>query len=295
MLWVRRPCAAPCSWPPAAPRNRPAPLTAARSGSPTPRPTCPSRAATAAGPGRLQRRRPPRPRPRRPRHDGPGRRRGHRHRLRHGSGADSSRGTAVAERARQRRARPRANSPRPSTSEATCDLDKDGFTDLVVSTDPPVRRPWPATRPAADPLRLPDRPDGKAVKLTVPRAARAGNDWPDQPVCGDFDGDERRRPGPARERRPDSPSCAARSRRKGAPRAAGKPAPRARQRPPRPGRRRRPRRLRRPGRPRGRRHRESALVLGGPTGPHPHRTVSSGRGSTWPSAGSARARRWTRR
>ncbi|MFI7408546.1 FG-GAP repeat domain-containing protein [Streptomyces sp. NPDC049627] len=75
-------------------------------------------------------------------------------------------------------------------AEATCDLDGDGFTDLVVSTDPPYdgqgRPPVPLQLLFGSPEGL----TGKAVKLTIPAAARAGNDWPDQPVCGDFDGDD---------------------------------------------------------------------------------------------------------
>ncbi|MBQ1092196.1 VCBS repeat-containing protein [Streptomyces sp. B93] len=74
-------------------------------------------------------------------------------------------------------------------AEAGCDLDGDGFTDLVVSTDPPYdgqgRPPVPLQLLFGSPEGL----TGKAVKLTVPDRARAGNDWPDQPVCGDFDGD----------------------------------------------------------------------------------------------------------
>ncbi|KUO16843.1 FG-GAP-like repeat-containing protein [Streptomyces dysideae] len=74
-------------------------------------------------------------------------------------------------------------------AEAACDLDKDGFTDLVVSTDPPYdgqgRPPVPLQLLFGSPAGL----TGKAVKLVVPATARAGNDWPDQPVCGDFDGD----------------------------------------------------------------------------------------------------------
>ncbi|MFG2723670.1 FG-GAP repeat domain-containing protein [Streptomyces canus] len=74
-------------------------------------------------------------------------------------------------------------------AEATCDLDKDGFTDLVVSTDPPYdgqgRPPVPLQILFGSPTGL----AGKAVHLTVPPAGRVGNDWPDQPVCGDFDGD----------------------------------------------------------------------------------------------------------
>ncbi|MEU6354453.1 VCBS repeat-containing protein [Streptomyces sp. NPDC047072] len=73
--------------------------------------------------------------------------------------------------------------------ETTCDLDQDGFTDLLVSTDPPYdgqgRPPVPLQILFGSPTGL----TGKAVHLTVPPAARDGNDWPDQPVCGDFDGD----------------------------------------------------------------------------------------------------------
>ncbi|MFC9629362.1 FG-GAP repeat domain-containing protein [Streptomyces mirabilis] len=65
---------------------------------------------------------------------------------------------------------------------------------------------------------------GKAVKLVIPEGARAGNDWPDQPVCGDFDGDGAE----------DLVVHASDGRlsylrgpftRKGAPRAAGRPLP----------------------------------------------------------------------
>ncbi|WP_030600350.1 FG-GAP repeat domain-containing protein [Streptomyces fulvoviolaceus] len=74
-------------------------------------------------------------------------------------------------------------------AEATCDLDGDGFTDLVVSTDPPYdgqgQPPVPLQLLFGSPAGL----TGKAVHLTVPATARVGNDWPDQPVCGDFDGD----------------------------------------------------------------------------------------------------------
>ncbi|WP_369234420.1 FG-GAP repeat domain-containing protein [Streptomyces sp. R21] len=74
-------------------------------------------------------------------------------------------------------------------AEASCDLDKDGFTDLVVSTDPPYdgqgRPPVPLQLLFGSPTGL----TGRAVKLVVPAKARFGNDWPDQPVCGDFDGD----------------------------------------------------------------------------------------------------------
>ncbi|MFS8200414.1 FG-GAP repeat domain-containing protein [Streptomyces sp. CWNU-52B] len=75
-------------------------------------------------------------------------------------------------------------------AEAACDLDKDGFTDLVVSTDPPYdgqgRPPVPLQILFGSPRGL----SGKAVKLAIPAQARFGNDWPDQPVCGDFNGDK---------------------------------------------------------------------------------------------------------
>ncbi|WP_460111328.1 FG-GAP repeat domain-containing protein [Streptomyces sp. YKOK-J1] len=74
-------------------------------------------------------------------------------------------------------------------AEAGCDLDGDGFTDLIVSTDPPYdgqgRPPVPLQVLFGSPAGL----AGRAVKLSVPDRARFGNDWPDQPVCGDFDGD----------------------------------------------------------------------------------------------------------
>jgi hypothetical protein len=74
-------------------------------------------------------------------------------------------------------------------AEATCDLDKDGFTDLVVSTDPPYDGQGAPPVPLQILFGSPGGLTGKAVHLTVPPAARVGNDWPDQPVCGDFDGD----------------------------------------------------------------------------------------------------------
>ncbi|MFG2680309.1 FG-GAP repeat domain-containing protein [Streptomyces sp. NPDC048392] len=80
-------------------------------------------------------------------------------------------------------------SPAVFEAEASCDLDGDGFTDLVVTTDPPYDGEG---RPPV-PLQLlfgsPSGPAGRAVPLTVPDRARHGDDWPERPVCGDFDGD----------------------------------------------------------------------------------------------------------
>ncbi|MFF0201199.1 FG-GAP repeat domain-containing protein [Streptomyces sp. NPDC005017] len=76
-------------------------------------------------------------------------------------------------------------------AEASCDLDADGFTDLVVSTDPPFDGQGQPPVPLQILFGSPRGLTGKAVKLVIPAAARAGNDWPDQPVCGDFDGDDR--------------------------------------------------------------------------------------------------------
>ncbi|MFJ9543777.1 FG-GAP repeat domain-containing protein [Streptomyces sp. NPDC101225] len=85
-------------------------------------------------------------------------------------------------------ARTKGHLPAVFDAEASCDLDKDGFTDLIVSTDPPYdgqgMPPVPLQILFGSPRGL-----TRAVPLTVPAAARFGNDWPDQPVCGDFDGD----------------------------------------------------------------------------------------------------------
>jgi hypothetical protein len=72
---------------------------------------------------------------------------------------------------------------------ATCDLNRDGFTDLVVSTDPPYDGQGRPPVPLQILFGSPNGLAGRAVHLAVPPAARVGNDWPDQPVCGDFDGD----------------------------------------------------------------------------------------------------------
>ncbi|MGW7369680.1 FG-GAP repeat domain-containing protein [Streptomyces sp. NPDC054841] len=91
---------------------------------------------------------------------------------------------------------PRANGARvagtlPSAFDAatSCDLDKDGFSDLIVATDPPYngigRPPVPLQLLFGGPAGL----GGKAVVLRIPDQARYGNEWPDHPVCGDYDGD----------------------------------------------------------------------------------------------------------
>ncbi|WP_257004872.1 FG-GAP repeat domain-containing protein [Streptomyces sp. Tue6028] len=74
-------------------------------------------------------------------------------------------------------------------AEASCDLNKDGFTDLVVSTDPPYDGQGQPPVPLQILFGSSAGLTGKAVKLDIPAQARFGNDWPDQPVCGDFDGD----------------------------------------------------------------------------------------------------------
>ncbi|MGW6011468.1 FG-GAP repeat domain-containing protein [Streptomyces sp. NPDC055210] len=74
-------------------------------------------------------------------------------------------------------------------AEASCDLDKDGFTDLVVSTDPPYDGQGQPPVPLQIVFGSARGLSGKAVKLAIPAQARFGNDWPDQPVCGDFNGD----------------------------------------------------------------------------------------------------------
>ncbi|MFJ4829421.1 FG-GAP repeat domain-containing protein [Streptomyces sp. NPDC088747] len=74
-------------------------------------------------------------------------------------------------------------------AEASADLDGDGFTDLVVSTDPPYDGQGMPPVPLQILFGSPSGLTGKAVKLTIPAQARDGNEWPDQPVPGDFDGD----------------------------------------------------------------------------------------------------------
>ncbi|MEW1749094.1 FG-GAP repeat domain-containing protein [Streptomyces angustmyceticus] len=80
--------------------------------------------------------------------------------------------------------------PAAFDAEAVCDLDRDGFSDLVVTTDPPYdgvgRPPVPVQLLFGSPRGL---GPARAVRLRIPARARFGNEWPDQPVCGDFDGD----------------------------------------------------------------------------------------------------------
>ncbi|MEW2175375.1 VCBS repeat-containing protein [Streptomyces sp. NPDC005406] len=79
--------------------------------------------------------------------------------------------------------------PSAFDAEASCDLDRDGFTDLIVATDPPYngigRPPVPLQILFGSSAGL----TGRAVTLRIPDRARFGNAWPDHPVCGDFDGD----------------------------------------------------------------------------------------------------------
>ncbi len=86
-------------------------------------------------------------------------------------------------------ARSKGQLPAVFDAEASCDLNGDGFTDLVVSTDPPYDGQGQPPVPLQLLFGSPSGLTGKAVTLAIPAAARAGNDWPDQPVCGDFDGD----------------------------------------------------------------------------------------------------------
>lgn len=79
--------------------------------------------------------------------------------------------------------------PAAFDAEEACDLDQDGFGDLIIATDPPYN----GTGMPPVPLQIlfggPTGLGGKAVVLKIPAKARAGNEWPDHPVCGDFDGD----------------------------------------------------------------------------------------------------------
>ncbi|MFD9428311.1 MULTISPECIES: VCBS repeat-containing protein [unclassified Streptomyces] len=81
--------------------------------------------------------------------------------------------------------------PAAFDAETACDLDRDGFTDLIVSTDPPYNGIGAPPVPLQILFGSPSGLTGKAVTLRIPQKARFGNDWPQQPVCGDFDGDGR--------------------------------------------------------------------------------------------------------
>ncbi|MET9515137.1 VCBS repeat-containing protein [Streptomyces sp. NPDC002994] len=79
--------------------------------------------------------------------------------------------------------------PAAFDAEAACDLDKDGYADLVVTTDPPFNGTGMPPVPLQILFGSANGLTGKAVKLRIPDRARFGNEWPDHPVCGDFDGD----------------------------------------------------------------------------------------------------------
>ncbi|WP_338698610.1 VCBS repeat-containing protein [Streptomyces sp. Q6] len=83
----------------------------------------------------------------------------------------------------------KGQTPAAFGSEAACDLNADGFSDLVVSTDPPYDGQGMPPVPLQLLFGSPKGIAGQGVKLRIPAQARFGNDWPDQPVCGDFDGD----------------------------------------------------------------------------------------------------------
>ncbi|MGW7225451.1 FG-GAP repeat domain-containing protein [Streptomyces cyaneofuscatus] len=79
--------------------------------------------------------------------------------------------------------------PAAFDAKAACDLDRDGFTDLVVSTDPPYNGVGAPPVPLQILFGSPEGLTGKAVTVRIPAQARFGKEWPEHPVCGDFDGD----------------------------------------------------------------------------------------------------------
>lgn len=81
--------------------------------------------------------------------------------------------------------------PAAFDAESACDLDRDGFTDLIVSTDPPYNGVGAPPVPLQILFGSPAGLTGKAVTVRIPQKARFGNEWPEQPVCGDFDGDKK--------------------------------------------------------------------------------------------------------
>jgi hypothetical protein len=83
----------------------------------------------------------------------------------------------------------KGQTPATFGAETSCDLDRDGYADLVVSTDPPYDGQGNPPVPVQILFGSPTGISGRGVSLRIPAKARFGNDWPDQPVCGDFDGD----------------------------------------------------------------------------------------------------------
>ncbi|AXG79256.1 FG-GAP repeat domain-containing protein [Streptomyces paludis] len=79
--------------------------------------------------------------------------------------------------------------PAAFEAEAACDLDGDGYGDLIITTDPPYNGIGMPPVPLQILFGGPTGLTGRAVVLKIPAVARAGNEWPDHPVCGDFDGD----------------------------------------------------------------------------------------------------------
>ncbi|MFF3750373.1 VCBS repeat-containing protein [Streptomyces sp. NPDC002018] len=79
--------------------------------------------------------------------------------------------------------------PAAFDAEAVCDLDQDGYGDLIIGTDPPYDGNGMPPVPLQILFGGPTGPSGRAVVLRIPGKARFGNEWPDHPVCGDFDGD----------------------------------------------------------------------------------------------------------
>ncbi|MFE3738907.1 FG-GAP repeat domain-containing protein [Streptomyces sp. NPDC059134] len=90
---------------------------------------------------------------------------------------------------RERGARVDGVLPAAFDAVAACDLDGDGFGDLIIATDPPYNGIGTPPVPLQILFGGPQGPTGRAVVLKIPAKARAGDEWPDHPVCGDFDGD----------------------------------------------------------------------------------------------------------